>query len=164
MDTSGNTLLESDWDADQLRVIEEDADSRLIVEAGPGTGKTAVACARLAYMINEEDIEPSNTWMISFTRTAVAEIRARLHSYVGDASFAIRIATIDSHAWSIHSGHDPNASLTGSYEENITRVIELLKNDEDVADELLQIEHVVIDEAQDLVGQRADLIEALGKL
>ncbi|MGU1534415.1 UvrD-helicase domain-containing protein, partial [Pseudomonas aeruginosa] len=161
MDTAGNTLLESDWDADQLRVIEEDADSRLIVEAGPGTGKTAVACARLAYLINEEDIEPSNTWMISFTRTAVAEIRARLHSYVGDASFAIRIATIDSHAWSIHSGHDPNASLTGSYEENITRVIELLKNDEDIADELLQIEHVVIDEAQDLVGQRADLIEAL---
>ncbi|WP_426427186.1 UvrD-helicase domain-containing protein [Pseudomonas palmensis] len=161
MDTAGNTLLESGWDADQLRVIEEDANSRLIVEAGPGTGKTAVACARLAYLINEEDIEPSNTWMISFTRTAVAEIRARLHSYVGDASFAIRIATIDSHAWSIHSGHDPNASLTGSYEENITRVIELLKNDEDVADELLQIEHIVIDEAQDLVGQRAGLIEAL---
>lgn len=36
-----------------------------------------------------------------------------------------------------------------------------MKNDEDIADELLQIEHVVIDEAQDLVGQRADLIEAL---
>lgn len=135
--------------------------ARIVVEAGPGTGKTAVACARLAYLINEEDIEPSNTWMISFTRTAVAEIRARLHSYVGDASFGIRIATIDSHAWSIHSGHDPNARLTGSYEENITRVIELLKADEDVADELAQIEHVVIDEAQDLVGQRADLIETL---
>lgn len=157
----GSALMESSWDADQLQVIEEDADSRLIVEAGPGTGKTAVACARLAYLINEEDIEPSNTWMISFTRAAVAEIRARLHSYVGDASFAIRIATIDSHAWSIHSGHDPNASLTGSYEENIARVIDLLKTDEDVADELSQIEHVVIDEAQDLVGQRADLIEAL---
>src|SRR5690606_2931909 len=33
--------------------------------------------------------------------------------------------------------------------------------DEDVADELSQIEHVVIDEAQDLVGQRADLILGL---
>ncbi|WP_375739323.1 UvrD-helicase domain-containing protein [Pseudomonas boanensis] len=153
--------LDAGWDADQLRVIEADTDARLVVEAGPGTGKTAVACARLAYLITEEDLEPSNTWMISFTRTAVAEIRARLHSYVGDASFAIRIATIDSHAWSIHSGHDPKARLTGSYEENIARVIELLKTDEDVADELSQIEHVVIDEAQDLVGQRADLIEAL---
>jgi len=151
------------WDKDQLKVIEADPDARLVVEAGPGTGKTAVACARLAHLVSEEDIEPSNTWMISFTRTAVAEIRARLHSYVGDASFAIRIATIDSHAWSIHSGHDPNARLTGSYEENISRVIELLKTDEDVADELLRIEHVVIDEAQDLVGQRAVLIEELVK-
>lgn len=149
------------WDADQISIISADSEARLIVEAGPGTGKTAVACARLAHLINSEDVEPTNTWMISFTRTAVAEIRARLHGYVGDASFAIRIATIDSHAWSIHSGHDSNAKLTGSYEENIERVIELLKIDEDVADELSQIEHVVIDEAQDLVGLRADLIEAL---
>ena len=161
MNIAENTLMDLGWDADQLRVIEADTDARLVVEAGPGTGKTAVACARLAYLITQEDLEPSNTWMISFTRTAVAEIRARLHSYVGDASFAIRIATIDSHAWSIHSGHDPNARLTGSYEENIDRVIELLKTDLDVADELSQIEHVVIDEAQDLVGRRADLIEAL---
>jgi len=153
--------MDLSWDADQLRVIKGDTNARLIVEAGPGTGKTAVACARLAYLITQEDLEPSNTWMISFTRTAVAEIRARLHSYVGDASFAIRIATVDSHAWSIHSGHDDNARLTGSYEENIDRVIELLKADLDVADELSQIEHVVIDEAQDLVGRRADLIEAL---
>ncbi|WP_170759782.1 UvrD-helicase domain-containing protein [Ruegeria lacuscaerulensis] len=153
----------ADWDADQVKVITAEYDARIIVESGPGTGKTAVACARLAHLIEEEDIEPSNTWMISFTRTAVAEIRARLHSYVGDNSFGIRIATVDSHAWSIHSGHDPNASLTGSYEKNIERVIELLKADEDVAHELSQIEHVVIDEAQDLVGKRADLVEALLK-
>lgn len=151
------------WDHEQDRVIRHAPSANLIVEAGPGTGKTAVACARLAHLISEEDVEPSNAWMISFTRTAVAEIRARLHSYVGDASFAIRIATIDSHAWSIHSGHDPNAKLTGAYEENIARVIDLLKTDEDVSDELSQVEHIVIDEAQDLVGQRADLVAELLK-
>ena len=163
MSVAGNPVVDLGWGADQLQVIEAEADARIVVEAGPGTGKTAVACARLAHLISEEDVEPSNTWMISFTRTAVAEIRARLHSYVGDASFAIRIATIDSHAWSIHSGHDANARLSGSYEENIVRVIDLLKSDEDVAYELSQIEHVVIDEAQDLVGQRSDLIEELVK-
>jgi Superfamily I DNA and RNA helicases len=163
MNVSGKERLYADWDEEQGKVIKAESQARLIVEAGPGTGKTAVACARLAHLISEEDVEPSNTWMISFTRTAVAEIRARLHSYVGDASFAIRIATIDSHAWSIHSGHDPNARLTRSYEENIARVIDLLESDDDVADELSQVEHVVIDEAQDLVGQRADLIEELVK-
>lgn len=158
-----NAPVNSDWDADQLHIIQAASHTRLLVEAGPGTGKTAVACARLAYLIKEQDIEPTNTWMISFTRAAVAEIRARLYSYVGNASFSIRIATVDSYAWSIHSGHNPSAKLTGSYEENITSVVELLKTDEDVADELSQVEHIIIDEAQDLVGERADLIESLMK-
>ena len=149
------------WDAEQMRVITADSDARLIVEAGPGTGKTAVACARLAHLISEEDIEPSNILMISFTRAAAAEIRARLHSYVGEASYAIHNATIDSHAWAVRSGHDPNARLTGSYDDNIERVIALLTSDEDVADEYSRIEHVVIDEAQDIVGRRAELIEAM---
>jgi hypothetical protein len=157
---SPNLPGSGDWDPDQLRVIRCPAESRVVVEAGPGTGKTAVACARLAHLIEEADLEPSSTWMISFTRTAVAEIRARLHSFVGDSAFSIRIATIDSHAWAIHSGHDATASLTG-YDENIRRVIELLAEDEDVRDELDRIEHLVIDEAQDIVGLRAILIETL---
>ena len=153
---------DADWDQEQVKVIKEAIDARLIVDAGPGTGKTAVACARLAYLIREEDVEPVNVLMISFTRTAVAEIRARLHSYVGPEALAIRIATIDSHAWAIHSGHVPNARLTGSsYDENIEHTIELLKTDENVWEEISQFEHVVIDEAQDIVGLRAELVELL---
>ena len=150
-----------DWDASQIKVIKASRDARLVVDAGPGTGKTAVACARLAHLIREEDLEPVNALMISFTRTAVAEIRARLQSYVGDAAHAIRIATIDSHAWAIHSGHVQEAKLTGSFDDNIEEAIKLLKSDEDVLDELDRLEHVVIDEAQDIVGLRAELIGLL---
>ncbi|WP_328274602.1 UvrD-helicase domain-containing protein, partial [Sphingobium sp.] len=100
-----------DWDPSQKAVILAAADRRLIVDAGPGTGKTAVACARLGHLVLAEDVRPSQTWMISFTRTAIAEIRARLHSYIGDAAFAVKVATVDAHAWAIHSGYDPAASL-----------------------------------------------------
>ena len=158
MESSGNISGVVNWDADQRKVIQAPRDARIFVDAGPGTGKTAVACTRLAYLISEHDVEPNNTWMISFTRTAVAEIRARLHTAIDDKAFDVRIATVDSHAWAIHSGYDPRAQLTGSYEDNIDRVIELLRTDEDVQDELLQIDHVVVDEAQDLVGVRADLV------
>ncbi|SHL52956.1 UvrD/REP helicase N-terminal domain-containing protein [Sphingobium sp. YR657] len=99
--------------------------------------------------------------MVSFTRTAVAEIRARMHGHVGDAAFAIKVATLDAHAWTIHSGYDPSASLTGSHDENIDRVIALVTSDAEVAEYLQNVEHFVIDEAQDLVGSRADLIEAI---
>jgi len=107
------------------------------------------------------DLRPSQTWMVSFTRTAVAEIRARLHGYIGDAAFAVKVATVDAHAWTIHSGYDPSASLTGSHDENIERVMALVTGDPEVADYLRNVEHLVVDEAQDLVGVRGELIEAI---
>ena len=140
-------LQREDWDTDQLSVIETRHDQRLLVEAGPGTGKTAVACARIAHLVGNEGIAETNIWMISFTRTAVAEIRSRLEGYVGEAAFSIKVATVDSHAWAIHSGHDPAATLTGTYGENIDRVIELIRSDDGVQDELEYVEHLVVDEA-----------------
>jgi hypothetical protein len=149
------------WDVSQLAVIGAETKRRLIVEAGPGTGKTAVSCARLAHLIREGGVQPSKTWMISFTRTAVAEIRSRLYGYLGEDAFAVKVATVDAHAWSIHSGFDERATLTGTYEENIQHVHSLITNDEEVQEYLEGVEHLLIDEAQDLIGQRADLIEAL---
>lgn len=158
-------VSDTEWDSSQRAVISAGETRRLIVDAGPGTGKTAVACARLAHLVSEYDVQPSRTWMISFTRTAVAEIRARLYSYLGQNAASVKIATLDSHAWSIHSGFEANAKLTGSYEANIEHVLDLVRNSDDVAVQLEDVEHLIIDEAQDLVGVRADLIETLiGKL
>lgn len=122
------------WDDSQLKVIETLGDRRLLVDAGPGTGKTAIACTRLVHLILDEGLNPARTWMISFTRTAVAEIRARLFSYVGESSFAIKIATLDAHAWSLHSGFNDGAKLTGTYDGNIEHVLELIEGDFDTQD------------------------------
>lgn len=62
------------WDTSHLKMTNSYGDVRVSVDAGPGTGKTVVACARQDYLINEEDTEPSNIRVISFTRAAVAEI------------------------------------------------------------------------------------------
>ena len=73
-----------DWDEEQLSVINDEKSSRQIVEAGPGTGKTAVACARVASLIDVHEVPPSKIWLLSFTRTAVREIRNRIEDYVDD--------------------------------------------------------------------------------
>ena len=149
-----------DWDESQQDVIDAAPDDLLLVGAGPGTGKTAVACARVSKLIEKEDLEPSSIWLISFTRTAVREIRERIAAYLQDstAAYAVRIATLDSHAWSIHSGFDENAKILGSYEENIERVLNLVRQEENVAEYLESVEHLIVDEAQDIVGIRGDLI------
>lgn len=144
---------------EQKAVITAPANARLLVDAGPGTGKTAVACARIAWLINNRGLEPTDIWLVSFTRTAVHELRTRIAAYVGDSRRAagIRIATIDSHAWAIQSGFRQDASLTGSFENNISRVIDLIQNHEGVFEYLASVRHLVIDEAQDVVGPRCEL-------
>ena len=149
-----------EWDESQRKIIDAPHEDRLLVGAGPGTGKTAVACARVSQLIDQEGLEPSRIWLISFTRTAVREIRDRIAAYLEDASaaFSVKIATLDSHAWTIHSGFDEEARILGSYEENIERVLDLVQQDENIAEYLDSIEHVVVDEAQDIVGIRSDLV------
>ena len=149
------------WDESQRDVIDAPPEDRLLVGAGPGTGKTAVACARVSQLIDQGGLEPSRIWLISFTRTAVREIRNRIAAYLEDAAaaYAVKIATLDSHAWTIHSGFDEGAKILGAYEENIERVLELVSEDENVGDYLIDnVEHLVVDEAQDIVGIRADLV------
>jgi hypothetical protein len=127
-----------DWDESQREVIDAPPEDRLLVGAGPGTGKTAVACARVSQLIDQGGLEPSRIWLISFTRTAVLEIRERIAAYLEDAAaaYSVKIATLDSHAWTIHSGFDEDAKILGSYEENIERVLDLVRQDEYVAEYL----------------------------
>ncbi|WP_018183107.1 UvrD-helicase domain-containing protein [Kaistia granuli] len=148
--------------ASQDDVISADVDRRVIVDAGPGTGKTYVACNRVAHLIRE-GVSPGRIWIISFTRTAVHEIRNRLAGSLDDPSEAagVRIATLDSHAWAIQSGFSKDAALTGSHDDNIAATLAQIKGDEDVQEYLGRVSHLIVDEAQDIVGIRAQLVLAL---
>ena len=152
--------LEKNWDDDQRRIIQAKASSRIIVDAGPGTGKTAVACGRLAYLIDSEGVGPTNIWMICFTRAAVAEIQSRVHFYVGDCAYSITISTIDSRAWAINTGHLQDSKLFRGYDVSIDNALHLIKTNSEVRDEISEIKHLIIDEAQDIVGSRADFVES----
>ena len=113
------------WNQEQISIIEANGTQRLLVDGGPGTGKTAVLSARIAHLIDKFNFAPSNILVISFTRTAVAELRNRLSTYLVNKqdAFGIKVATIDSHAWSLNAGFDAAASMSGSFDNNINNVI-----------------------------------------
>src|SRR2546426_6085710 len=142
-----------DWDLEQLEVIMDDSTSWQLVVAGPGAGKSAVACQRVAFLV-DKGVPPSRILLVSFTRTAVVELRDRIVSYAvaGDQAHSVRISTIDSHAWSLRVGFDdeplPIALGDGSYELSIERVVELFRaRQADLIDFMGCLEHLVIDEA-----------------
>jgi hypothetical protein len=152
------------WDLEQLEVILEGPSAWQLVIAGPGAGKSAVACQRVAYLV-DEGVPSSRILLVSFTRTAVAELRERIVSYAvaGERARSVRISTLDSHAWSLRIGFDdePFRKLlsAGSFDLSIERTVELFRDRQpELMDFMARLEHVIIDEAQDVMGIRADLV------
>jgi hypothetical protein len=84
--------------------------------------------------------------------------------YLGDDAAEVVISTIDSRAWALHSGTSDNARLTGDYEDTIRAALQRCDPGGDIAEALTQLEHVIVDEAQDIVGVRADLVRRIIEL
>ncbi|MCH8558878.1 MAG: UvrD-helicase domain-containing protein [Balneolia bacterium] len=161
-------IEEVSWDVHQRTVIEINESEYRLIEAGPGSGKTAVACARVAHLIEYADLEASKILLISFTRTAIKELRERIQSYAEnpESVVGVQMCTLDSFTWQALSGtsDEDREKLFYSYDENLSSFLEKLRaRDPVILDYLDEFEHVLIDEGQDLVGARSELIIELIK-
>lgn len=62
----------------QQKVVKYNGNKPLLVEAGPGSGKTRVIIERVKFLINELKVNPSSLLVITFTRKAANELKDRL--------------------------------------------------------------------------------------
>lgn len=67
------------------RVAASHIDGAMLILAGAGSGKTKTITTRLAYLISEVGIAPSNTLTLTFTNKAANEMRTRALKMLGDA-------------------------------------------------------------------------------
>lgn len=152
-------------DPAQRAVVSASPSARLVVEAGPGSGKTWVACCRTARLV-EVGVPPARIVVVSFTRAAVGELRARVASFLPEPAMAADLAvwTLDSLAWRLRSGFsgEEDGVPADGYEANVRETADMLaKADVGLAEFVGGIGHLVVDEAQDLVDARRDLVMAL---
>jgi hypothetical protein len=140
---------------EQEAVVAAPPTARLLVRAGAGTGKTHTLIERLNALVDRHDIQPGRgVLVLSFTRAAVGEIRDRVRDRGGDAAF-VRARTFDSFATRSLAELDPGGAWqqTG-YDARIRAALRL-----DLSELLDDYEHVCVDEVQDLVGPRAQLVK-----
>lgn len=141
----------------QRAVVEAPIEARLLVTAGAGQGKTEVVAARIGYLVEVEALSASTEVLVlSFSRAAVQAVRSRLDlREVAQAN----VRTFDSFAGRllVEADIDP----VGSFEARIRQATKYLVEAEEMPYELETLRHVVMDEVQDLVGDRADFVIAL---
>ncbi len=97
-------------DDDQKAAVEYSGKKPLVVNAGPGSGKTRVIIERVVYLVNELKKDPSSILVITFTRKATQELRERLINEtdldMNDIN-KIHISTVHSFCRQIISRYDP---------------------------------------------------------
>lgn len=68
----------------------------LLILAGAGSGKTRVLTTRVAYLVKQKNVDPSNILAITFTNKAAKEMKERIIKQIGSDAYNIQISTFHS--------------------------------------------------------------------
>ena len=68
----------------------------LLINAGPGSGKTLALTRRHAYILETEDVPASRTCAVTFTNKAALEMKLRLRALIGDEAASATMGTFHS--------------------------------------------------------------------
>lgn len=157
----------------QEEIIQAPVNQYSFVNAGPGTGKTYTLMKKVTYMVDNLEADPEGILVLCFTNAAVNEIKSRIKQYTeteGDRTFInVDVRTFHSFSWLLISQanelfHErPNYHYIDitqlNYDQSIreaTRIIKLF------GDEVFGgVEHLIVDEIQDLTNERASLVIAM---
>jgi DNA helicase II / ATP-dependent DNA helicase PcrA len=81
---------------DEQRQAVDCTEGALMVLAGPGSGKTQILSMRIANILLNNDVNPSNILCLTFTNAAAKNMQERLSKIIGPTAYDVNICTFHS--------------------------------------------------------------------
>ncbi|WP_433890318.1 UvrD-helicase domain-containing protein [Streptomyces sp. CA-111067] len=150
---------------EQLAVVDQPWNARVLVTAGAGAGKTHTLVRRLDALCGHENpeqaLEAAEILVLTFSRAAARELRERI-SWHGERAHRVRARTFDAWAYEVLLQVHPDAEWgTVGFDERIAAASRAIAKGALEIGDAVPPAHVVIDEVQDLLGERRELVETL---
>lgn len=162
------TIKDKQLTSQQRDIAQSPYNTRMLIIAGPGTGKTHTLLHRLKHLVLVQKLLPFNEILVlSFSRAAIREIKSRVKNLVDEETSIylenLNIFTFDSFSTRLLLAANPDRDLSGlDYDERIKLAYEELKKKGSEALNILEVvKHILVDEIQDLTGVRAQMVTAI---
>ena len=157
---------------DQREVIEADVSRRMIINAGPGTGKTWTLIEKIINLVDVQEVDPETILVLCFSKAAVEVVKNRLkkaadEERVSEVINLVDVRTFDAFAsqvlyWVKDESEYDNLQYYDIGKLNYDERINLFTSTITVLPELMeQCSHLFVDEVQDLVKERARMVLAM---
>ena len=77
---------------EQKKAVESES-RRMMIQAGPGTGKTRTLTAKIAFLISRKQVPPDRILALTFTNKAALQLEERIQQYPSSGSGKVTAAT-----------------------------------------------------------------------
>ena len=143
----------------QTEILNDNTHQRIVVAAGPGSGKTRVLVHKMATLLTLDEVKHEQLLMLTFSRAAATEFKKRLLDLTGNATQFVEIKTFHSYAFDL-LGRIGNLQ---EVDDVIQRATEAIKNGEVEPNQITKAV-IMIDEAQDMTASEFELVQTIALL
>lgn len=145
------------------RIISAPLNSHIILNSGPGTGKTYTVIKRLIYILENNLCPADEIYVLCYTRSAKEVIESKIdqavtHGMILPSAKNICVLTFDSYATYFLMAMKEQGVIKENFENYKYNDRIKLFNKYISADDLEDVSYFIVDEIQDLVNERAEMV------
>ncbi|HHG83191.1 MAG TPA: ATP-dependent helicase, partial [Bacteroidetes bacterium] len=142
---------------EQEAAVIDNRSDKILVAAGPGSGKTRVLVRKMASLLLLEDIKSEQFLMLAFSRPAANEFRQRLKVLVPGSVNHVDIFTYHSFAFNLLG----KVGVLDQADEIIPLATEAIRADKVSLEKVAAKSVIVLDEFQDISDREWSFIQAI---